>query len=225
MRIQLNINIGKQHFYFLVLLFCVLFVAGVVAFGSGGPPYRVGHSDDEISNISAEKVKAGTFGASAGNGNFTFPANLTINGNLKFASNNGRINSTSNLYLDAYNTRVGNYLTLGGDAKNSWPVAVEVPIGFCIFSDTATNCPQDPRWTKKTAFYGRTISGASGNVGGLGGYAVNSHRLLAMSRCIEYEENCDSDRPGSDMLTSMSLILPNSSWPPYINVTICCRTY
>jgi len=157
----IQIKIEKRHFVFLIVLVSVLFVIGVNAYNSGGPPYRVGHTDDEIQNVSAGKVlpgtfsggisgnfvfpgyitlggvsrknwtretfslpaaniTAGTFGAYVGNGNFAFPAALTVPGVLGLG-NYGTISAISSILMATPNVTIQSYLTLGGVSRNSWP--------------------------------------------------------------------------------------------------------
>ena len=51
----IQIKIGKEHFYFIVILVGVLFVVGVSAFNTNNPA-QFGHSGGEIFNISSSKV-------------------------------------------------------------------------------------------------------------------------------------------------------------------------
>jgi len=53
------------------------------------------------------------------------------------------------------------------------PSVEGVPSGFCMFSDTQTSCPSG--WTRRTEFDGRTIYGASSNIGGIGGASTHTH--------------------------------------------------
>ncbi|MEM4337062.1 MAG: hypothetical protein QXG86_03590, partial [Candidatus Woesearchaeota archaeon] len=110
----IQIKIEKEHFYFLVVLVCVLFVLGVSAYNSGSRPAVFGHSDEEIESLSAGKIKQGTFGAAVGadtNSLFIFPGNLNVNSNLTTEQDlrvkknliigNGSANSVRNLIFNA----------------------------------------------------------------------------------------------------------------------------
>src|SRR3989338_1540977 len=72
MKINLSINIGKKHFYFLTVLVAVLFVFGVSASTYTNPANKVGHD--------ANETGPGTFGQ----GNYGFLGNINITENLFF---------------------------------------------------------------------------------------------------------------------------------------------
>ncbi|MBW3022709.1 hypothetical protein KY308_01230 [Candidatus Woesearchaeota archaeon] len=82
MKINLTINIEKKHFYFLVILICMLFAVGVFAYVN--PATGVGHTNEEIESVSAEKIISGTFGQNVGQGDFQFPANAKVSDNIFF---------------------------------------------------------------------------------------------------------------------------------------------
>ena len=112
MQLNLSVNLEKRHLIFVVVLVCVLFVAGVAAYNSGQQPSVFGHSDGEIANVSAGKVVAGTFGAAAGFGDFAFPDNLIVS------------NTLSSVKITASNITSTNTITLGGVARSTWPLGV-----------------------------------------------------------------------------------------------------
>jgi len=86
-----------------------------------------------------------------------------------------------------------------------------IPSGFCIFSDTITECPVG--WTRKESFDGRTVRGA-GTPGDTGGSDTHNH---GMSKSNDHKEGIGS----KDQITDRTN--PASSWPPYINVLVCCK--
>src|SRR3989344_617815 len=120
MRITLNINIEKKHFYFIITLFAVLFVVGVSAYNN---PNVFGHN--------ANETAPGTFYGDV-NSLFVFPGNLKINnsvnitrditlgGNITF-TNKAKITSQNNLTIDAPNVNITRNLTLGNVSRDSWP--------------------------------------------------------------------------------------------------------
>ncbi len=86
---QVILNFEKRHFVFLIVFVSVLFVVGVSAYQSSYTPAVMGHSDNEIMNVSASKVLSGTFGSAFGGGNFGFPGNLNITNTLFFPGDGG----------------------------------------------------------------------------------------------------------------------------------------
>jgi hypothetical protein len=73
---QFIINFEKRHLIFVVILVCVLFVAGVSAFTS--PATNIGHDPSEVG--------PGTFGGEADSVH-AFPGDLNVNNNLFFPTN------------------------------------------------------------------------------------------------------------------------------------------
>ena len=152
MQINLSVNLEKRHLIFVIVLVCVLLVAGVAAFTS--PSTNVGHGAEEVGN--------GTFGA----GDFVFPGNLKINSNfflpinmkgifwgtsesfliphINYDSANGlwistgstrkdvNVETTGKLYTEkiasknitANNITSTETITLGGVARSTWPASV-----------------------------------------------------------------------------------------------------
>jgi len=226
MRIQLNINIGKQHFYFLVILTAVLFVVGVNAAVNTGK--TVGHD--------ASEVVPGMFG---GTGDYAFPNNLNITQNLYllqnlYLSNNMGLNwllsgakitsgaagiiidsGTLDTSLKSRYTIVSNNLTLGGVPRDSWPEGV--PSGFCVFSSTNTTCPFG--WSRATQFDTRTIRGVANPTVApqTGGSSTHTHSFHLPGDTIDTRGDWYRAKSG-DFDTNSA-----SSWPPYRNVLICCK--
>jgi len=73
---QFIINLEKRHLIFVVILVCVLLVAGVSAFTS--PATNIGHDPSEVG--------PGTFGGEADSVH-AFPGDLNVNNNLFFPTN------------------------------------------------------------------------------------------------------------------------------------------
>lgn len=147
-----------------------------------------------------EEIGPGTFGAQETNPVFTFPWNLNVNNLLTVES-----------------------INLNDVERNSWPEGV--PSGFCVFSDTATSCPIG--WTKRATtttdnFYGRTIRGSASGIGQKGGSNTHSHELPSLAA------KCDSCDCGGNCRAIVNqagkFTLAANTWPPYVNVTICCKT-
>ena len=111
---KIEINIKKEHFYFLTVLIAVLFVFGVSAYNTNNPP-QFGHSGGEIFNISSSKVLPGIFNGSI-NSLFTFPGDLAVNRNLAVLSN-----MTVSKKITAGNITVNDNITLGGVSRDTWP--------------------------------------------------------------------------------------------------------
>jgi len=88
------------------------------------------------------------------------------------------------------------------------PVSAGAPSGFCVFSDTQTSCPTG--WTRRTQFDGRTIRGFA-TPGGTGGADTHNHGSFT-----------DGDSVGTSP-ASVGATDAASSWPPYMNVIICCK--
>ena len=111
---RIEINMRKEHFYFIVILIAVLFVVGVSAYDNPG---IFGHS--------ANETAPGTFFGTYTQW-FTFPGNLKINntlnisGNLTF-ENKAKITATQGLTINSTNVTITNNLTLGGVSKDIWP--------------------------------------------------------------------------------------------------------
>ncbi len=91
-----------------------------------------------------------------------------------------------------------------------------IPSGFCIFSSTATSCPQG--WEMKWVFNGRTIRGVTdaNAVGKTGGNEGHSHSIWIGDR------HCSG---GSKSAVKSGTWWTDwrSNWPPYVNVIICCK--
>ncbi|MEM4336536.1 MAG: hypothetical protein QXG86_00855 [Candidatus Woesearchaeota archaeon] len=191
MKLTINININKEHFYFLVVLVCVLFVLGVSAYNSGSQPAVFGHSDEEIESLSAGKIKQGTFGATVGadtNSLFIFPGNLNVNSNLTteqdlrvkknliigngsansvrnliFNATEGNINATTKINLITTNVNISNYLTLGGKSIKKWPTDVILNESECITPPEGAwkVCPEGYAVKKLSLYSSPYGSGAS----------------------------------------------------------------
>ncbi len=214
----MKIEIKKTNL--ILAVFVTLFF---VAFASASP--NPGHD--------AEEVGPGTFSS----GDYKFPGNVNIMNSLfmptdakgifwatssqdvskphiDYSSTTGLWISTgatgTNINIEGGNLVVDEGITLGGTTRNTWPESLDVPAGFCIFSDTKTSCPEG--WMRRTTFDGRTIRGSS-TPGGTGGSDTHRHYMWDSIRLDK----------GSHHTTEKQWTGYASSWPPYMNVIICCK--
>jgi len=177
-----------------------------------------------IKNLSAENISSGIFGAKVGNGDYTFPENLNvtknliIGGNITFTNNKAQITAQTNLLLNTSNVTVQGNLTLNGTSRDSWPT--DFPSKFCVFSPTQSFCPTG--WTKSSAFDGSTIQGTTGNPGITGGSNTHTHTMAYWYVSADVHP---SGGEGGSVVSYDDGISASatSSWPPYVNVTICCK--
>ncbi|MCG2695344.1 hypothetical protein L6248_00165 [Candidatus Parcubacteria bacterium] len=96
-----------------------------------------------------------------------------------------------------------------------------VSSGFCVFSRTQAGCPAG--WTRDASFDGRTISGAA-TPGGTGGASTHAHTIPALY-LAETGSPTDVSAGGNTYkkYTNVSNSGGASSWPPYMNVIVCCK--
>ncbi len=87
--------------------------------------------------------------------------------------------------------------------------------GFCVFSPTKTDCPDG--WTRAASMHDRTIRGAD-TPGGIGGNGTHYHNITEWG-AYEGVDTSPSTVPVYLVWKSDA----TSSWPPYMNVTICCK--
>ena len=103
------------------------------------------------------------------------------------------------------------------DASDGWEGG-SIPSGFCVFSDTVASCPSG--WTRKLSFDGRTIKGNS-TPGGTGGSDTHTHNFeipYSPSGASGSGPKLVSSDGDGDFTTDSA-----SSWPPYVEVIICCK--
>lgn len=102
--------------------------------------------------------------------------------------------------------------TMGHSAEE---VEGTVPSGFCVFSSTQSSCPAG--WTRASQFDNRTIRGSDSGIGQTGGNETHRHWVDLGED--NYARGGTSNDPAHTELWSELA----SSWPPYVNVTICCK--
>jgi hypothetical protein len=250
---DIHIHVEKRHLVFLVVLACVFLIAGVSAStyklnGVGhdanetGPGTFGGTSADTyifpgfvranelnattaitingdrrtswppaVFQLPAENISAGIFGVNVGNGDFGFPNNLNVN-NLLTSKN-----------ITVKNITVEGNMTLGGISRGSWSDGV--PSGFCVFTaDPTKPCPAG--WTRTTSFDNRTIRGSASGIGQIGGNNTHQHFYNGTTSAaggVNVDGNSWPVAPAYHTHKYNGTTNSSSSWPPYINVTICCK--
>jgi len=149
--------------------------------------------------------------------------NLNVSGRGSFLDNltvNSK-NITDVNDLEALKIKASQYCDENGihchDASDGWEGG-SIPSGFCVFSDTVASCPSG--WTRKLSFDGRTIKGNS-TPGGTGGSDTHTHNFeipYSPSGASGSGPKLVSSDGDGDFTTDSA-----SSWPPYVEVIICCK--
>lgn len=130
---------------------------------------------------------------------------------------------TPDIIVDASLLEVTGDLKVLGNVEILGNVKGTIPEGFCIFSATESECPEG--WVEKAEFFdgglSRTIRGvsvASGDVGGAGGADEHAHHVTMPGEGTQDGSGHHVAENGVAVLSTSA-----SSWPPFINVLICCR--
>ncbi len=194
MQINLSFNFEKRHLVFLVVLVCILFVAGVAAYQSSyNNPAIMGHSDNEIMNVSAGKVLPGTFGGTSSDtfgflGNLNVGKSLVLPETLPNSISWGTKASISynpsgawaglqiypgssylsvvfpNSNITSENITATKTITLGGVPRTTWPSGNIVAGGYLGKNGVTQNCETD--FSLNYATYAPRIPGITDSWGG-----------------------------------------------------------
>ncbi len=141
------------------------------------------------------------------------------------------------------NTDLSEKLNVEGNAKITGDLTVGdvtgsvVPSGFCMFTFSETSCPSG--WTMNTNT-GRTFHIVTSGPGDTGGASTHIHSMQGHTHTLQnhihslgsginiakgsnYSNSTGGPSVGSTGPPSVSNTGPASSWPPYVEVIVCCK--
>jgi len=210
---KIEMNIEKKHLYVLMTVLVVFVGIVVVLAGVGDEEYDASmfHRYLMLDNIQSSDESGIEVQDS-----LNVQSNLAVGGGVVIEGGLTAHSITGVASLTASSITAENLISTASLSVNDVAGSV-VPSGFCVFSDTQAQCPAG--FTRRGEFDGRTIQGASDDIGETGGSETHSHNvnLGGTSGDNDPDHNRVQAR-GEDYRSS-----EESSWPPYRNVIVCCK--